>query len=197
MSENPQNVEEAEELEEELPKVESSEDLARIIQAIVFASPDIVTLKKLREILGDFLDARTVSDALIAANDSLNKINSPFEIVASNAQGDNQGNLNEILMFGSGSQLGYSKNPRTLKCFRCHFYVNADGSELEQGGSSGRNFVLNFGDDEATGVVPIDNGQWIMDNEADAWYTLDGRRLSGKPTQKGLYIHNGNKVAIK
>ena len=122
---------------------------------------------------------------------------SPFEIVASNAQGDNQGNLNEILMFGSGSQLGYSKNPRTLKCFRCHFYVNADGSELEQGGSSVRNFVLNFGDDEATGVVPIDNGQWIMDNEADAWYSLDGRRLSGKPTQKGLYIHNGNKVAIK
>ncbi len=65
----------------ELPKVESREDLARIIQAIVFASPDIVTLKKLREILGDFLDARTVSDALITANDSLNKIQSPFEIV--------------------------------------------------------------------------------------------------------------------
>ena len=33
-----QNVDElAEEVEEELPKVESSEDLARIIQAIVFA----------------------------------------------------------------------------------------------------------------------------------------------------------------
>lgn len=66
---------------EELPKVESSEDLARIIQALVFASPDIVTLKKLREILGDFLDARTVSEALMTANDSLNKIQSPFEIV--------------------------------------------------------------------------------------------------------------------
>ena len=81
MAEN-QNVDElAEEVDEELPKVESSEDLARIIQALVFASPDIVTLKKLKEILGDFLDARTVSDALIAANDSLNKIQSPFEIV--------------------------------------------------------------------------------------------------------------------
>ena len=82
MSENVQNVDElAEEVEEELPKVESREDLARIIQAIVFASPDIVTLKKLREILGDFLDVRTVSDALSSANDSLNKIQSPFEIV--------------------------------------------------------------------------------------------------------------------
>ena len=59
---------------------DSSEDLARIIQALVFASPEVVTLKKLREILGDFLDSRLVSDALLAANDSLNKIQSPFEM---------------------------------------------------------------------------------------------------------------------
>lgn len=80
MEEN-QNLDDLAEESAELPKVESQEDLARIIQALVFASPDIVTLKKLREILGDFLNARLVSDALIAANDSLNKINSPFEIV--------------------------------------------------------------------------------------------------------------------
>ena len=80
MEEN-QNLDDLAEESAELPKVESQEDLARIIQALVFASPDIVTLKKLREILGDFLDAGLVSDALIAANDSLNKINSPFEIV--------------------------------------------------------------------------------------------------------------------
>ena len=29
------------------------------------------------------------------------------------------------------------------------------------------------------------------------WYTLDGRKLDGKPTQKGLYIVNGKKVVIK
>ena len=29
------------------------------------------------------------------------------------------------------------------------------------------------------------------------WYDLQGRRLQGQPTKKGLYIHNGNKVAIK
>ena len=29
------------------------------------------------------------------------------------------------------------------------------------------------------------------------WFDLNGRRLSGKPTQKGLYIVNGNKVVIK
>lgn len=30
-----------------------------------------------------------------------------------------------------------------------------------------------------------------------AWYTLDGRKLQGMPTQKGLYIVNGKKVVIK
>ncbi|MCQ2097760.1 MAG: SMC-Scp complex subunit ScpB [Fibrobacter sp.] len=80
MAEN-QNVDDLAEESAELPKVESQEDLARIIQALVFASTDVVTMKKLREILGDFLDVRMVSDALIVANDSLNKINAPFEIV--------------------------------------------------------------------------------------------------------------------
>lgn len=28
-------------------------------------------------------------------------------------------------------------------------------------------------------------------------YTLDGRKLNDKPTIKGIYIHNGNKVVIK
>lgn len=65
----------------ELPKIESNEDLARIVQALVFASPDVLTLKKLREIIGDFLNAKMVADALRLANDNLNKIDSPFEIV--------------------------------------------------------------------------------------------------------------------
>ena len=29
------------------------------------------------------------------------------------------------------------------------------------------------------------------------WYTLDGRRLSGMPTQKGIYINSGKKIAVK
>jgi len=31
----------------------------------------------------------------------------------------------------------------------------------------------------------------------DAWYSLDGRRLSGEPSVKGVYINNGRKVVIK
>ncbi len=31
----------------------------------------------------------------------------------------------------------------------------------------------------------------------DRWFTLDGRMLQGKPTQKGLYIKNGSKIVIR
>lgn len=31
----------------------------------------------------------------------------------------------------------------------------------------------------------------------DAWYSLDGRRLNGKPTQRGIYINNGRKDLVR
>ena len=36
-----------------------------------------------------------------------------------------------------------------------------------------------------------------VNTTATGWYTLDGRKLKDKPAQRGLYIHNGKKVAIK
>lgn len=39
----------------------------------------------------------------------------------------------------------------------------------------------------------MDNGQLTK----DSYYTLDGRKVEGAPTKKGVYIVNGNKVAIK
>ncbi len=37
----------------------------------------------------------------------------------------------------------------------------------------------------------------VSAEENGLWYSLDGKRLSGKPAQKGIYIHNGKKVVIK
>ena len=45
-----------------------------------------------------------------------------------------------------------------------------------------------------TGIKTMDDGRWKME---DVWYTLDGRRLSGKPIQKGIYMHHGKKVIMK
>ena len=47
--------------------------------------------------------------------------------------------------------------------------------------------------DEATGVGSIENGKLTIDN----WYDLNGRKLQGMPTKKGVYIMNGRKVVVK
>ena len=49
--------------------------------------------------------------------------------------------------------------------------------------------------EEATGIVSMHNSQCIMHN--DGWYTIDGRKLNGKPAAKGVYIYQGSKVVIK
>lgn len=44
----------------------------------------------------------------------------------------------------------------------------------------------------ATGISTI-----FVDETIESIYTLDGRKLNGKPTEKGIYIINGRKVVIK
>jgi len=41
-----------------------------------------------------------------------------------------------------------------------------------------------------------DKGETIND-KAGEWYSLDGRKMSGKPTKKGVYINDGKKVVVK
>ena len=36
-----------------------------------------------------------------------------------------------------------------------------------------------------------------MDVSSDSWYTLEGVKLSGKPSRKGVFIHNGKKEVVK
>ena len=50
---------------------------------------------------------------------------------------------------------------------------------------------------ETTSIGTIDTKTGEMTFDSEAWYTLDGVRLSGKPTKKGLYINNGKKIVIK
>ena len=50
-------------------------------------------------------------------------------------------------------------------------------------------------DEEVTKIcdVTTDNGQ----QTTDRWYTLSGVKLTGAPTEKGVYIHNGRKEAVR
>ena len=59
-------------------------------------------------------------------------------------------------------------------------------------------FLFQIIDDDTTGINGI---QHISDNgkqtNSDAWYTISGRRLTGMPSTKGVYIHNGEKIVVK
>lgn len=48
-------------------------------------------------------------------------------------------------------------------------------------------------EEETTSIESVDNGQ----QTTDTWYTLSGVKLTGAPTEKGVYIHNGRKEAVR
>ena len=50
--------------------------------------------------------------------------------------------------------------------------------------------------DETTGIDDLKNEK-TEERKLTGWYSLDGRRLSGKPTKGGIYIHKGQKIYIK
>ena len=74
-----------------------------------------------------------------------------------------------------------------LNSFRAYFYI---GSTV---GAKLRSNVLLM-DDDATGINDVTTNP---KTHGESWYTLDGRKLNGKPTVKGMYIKSGRKVVIK
>ena len=52
-------------------------------------------------------------------------------------------------------------------------------------------------EEETTGILNIEHSTLNIEHSADAWFTLDGRKLDGNPHAKGVYIQNGRKVIIK
>lgn len=64
-----------------------------------------------------------------------------------------------------------------------------------EGGTSAPNYIPLFGDGMPTGIdAKLVNSEEV---NSEKWYSLDGRKLQGKPTTKGLYIVNGRKVVVK
>jgi hypothetical protein len=59
--------------------------------------------------------------------------------------------------------------------------------------SEGR-IALSF-DDTPTGIEEMQAAEFSS-QDSEEWYDLSGRKLSGKPTVKGIYIVNGKKVFI-
>ena len=98
-----------------------------------------------------------------------------------------------ILFMGGENTLYYPITGASIGAQRAYFKIG-DGAALARQLTA---FRINFGDDEATGIISIENGKLNIEHSADAWFTLDGRKLDGKPTQRGIYINNGKKTIIK
>ena len=106
-------------------------------------------------------------------------------------------NKEEILFVSSGNQIGYvSENatlPRVLKNFRAHFW--AQPNQGNQGSTASARAINIIFDDMGVTTdlhqVTSDKSQVI----SDEWYTIDGRKLNGKPAKKGVYIQNGKKTS--
>ena len=49
--------------------------------------------------------------------------------------------------------------------------------------------------EEITSLSPVPSPS--REGSSQRWYTLDGRKLNGKPTQKGIYVNGGRKVVVK
>ena len=98
---------------------------------------------------------------------------------------------NKRRLFLANNTLWYPTAELTVRTCRAYFELTNEVPET----AGAPSIVIEYGD-ESTGIVL---GTDFTDYTAktDAWYTLDGRKLNGKPTQKGMYVKNGRKVVVK
>ena len=92
---------------------------------------------------------------------------------------------------GSDNNLYYPIKAASIGAQRAYFKIGSEGAAQARFAS----FNIGYGDSETTGIGSMVNVKSSMFN--DNWYSLDGRKLQGKPTQKGVYINNGVKVVVK
>lgn len=71
-------------------------------------------------------------------------------------------------------------------------YLNPNHSS--GGGGGGSRLQIRWNTE--TGIAPSQLSP-LTPPPSGTWYTLDGRRLNGKPVKKGLYLQNGQKTVVR
>ena len=95
--------------------------------------------------------------------------------------------VRKILFFGAENTL-YRPNSTSsrMKGFRAYFQLK-EAAEV-------KGFELNLGDEDATGIIEIQNSKF-KNQDDDVIYNVAGQRLS--KTQRGINIVSGKKLIIK
>lgn len=101
------------------------------------------------------------------------------------------GYSNFILSNGSQGYNWYASAPGTLPAGKAYLRLPTHSVSNM---NNARRFTWIFEDLNPTGIQEVQ----AADGEgADAWYTLDGVRLSGQPTTSGIYVRQGKKYVVK
>ena len=98
----------------------------------------------------------------------------------------------EECLFVSNGKFYYSVGKTKMKGYRAYFSFYDVLKDYES--ASEAHVFIYYPEEDPAAIVSVDDERGMM---AATWYTLDGRKLSVKPTTKGLYIFNGKKIAIK
>ena len=93
-----------------------------------------------------------------------------------------------FLFLGADNTLYYPEGGASVAATRGFFYlIGVTGGEGE-----GVKFCTNLdGANDPTGIANLNV------EESGEWYDLSGRKLAGKPVQKGIYVNGGRKVTVK
>ena len=59
------------------------------------------------------------------------------------------------------------------------------------------NDILPISDIPGSGMTGIESMEDVRSQMEDVYYTIDGRKVDSKPTQRGVYIMNGKKFVVK
>lgn len=112
------------------------------------------------------------------------------------------GENKKMLYLGADNKVYYPSKSRTINAFRAYFTLNNGieaGDPASTSALAARTFVLNFDDGETTGITDVKSNSSLFapHSSLSGWYTINGCKLNGRPTIKGLYIYNGKRIVIK
>lgn len=96
------------------------------------------------------------------------------------------------VLFLKSNKLVFPVNGSYINAQRAAFFLK--GAQVSTSiGNLIKECVVNLDDEDPTGIAELLG----IEEEAGTWYDLNGRKLNGKPIQKGIYINNGKKTIIK
>lgn len=105
-------------------------------------------------------------------------------ITVNDVEAENPGKIIYTLGRGKDNYINfYRYSGTTLAANKAFILVDAS--------TNVKSFTVRF-DGDATGINTVD-----ANNVDGAWYNLQGIKMQGEPTSKGVFIHNGKKYVVK